>query len=82
VRENRTPGSVRGLPGNWQSYRDQLAFDAHDVDAQFLSAAARSVLLIRSPAPVVAPQVTIAEQRNSGCSHAAASYHRPLAKKY
>jgi hypothetical protein len=24
VRENRTPGSVRGLSGNWQSYRDQL----------------------------------------------------------
>jgi hypothetical protein len=22
VRENRTPGSVRGLLGNWQSYRD------------------------------------------------------------
>jgi len=29
VRENRTPGSVRGLSGNWQSYRDQLAFDAY-----------------------------------------------------
>ena len=24
VRENRTPGSVRGLSVNWQSYRDQL----------------------------------------------------------
>ena len=24
VRENRTPGSVRGLLGNWQSYRDEL----------------------------------------------------------
>ena len=24
VRENRTPGSVRGLSGNWQSYRNQL----------------------------------------------------------
>ena len=24
VRENRTPGSVRGLSGNWQSYRAQL----------------------------------------------------------
>jgi len=22
VRENRTPGSVRGLLGDWQSYRD------------------------------------------------------------
>jgi hypothetical protein len=22
VRENCTPGSVRGLSGNWQSYRD------------------------------------------------------------
>jgi len=22
MRENRTPGSVRGLLGNWQSYRD------------------------------------------------------------
>ena len=22
MRENRTPGSVRGLSGNWQSYRD------------------------------------------------------------
>jgi hypothetical protein len=29
VRENRTPGSVRGLPGNWQSYRDQLFPDAN-----------------------------------------------------
>jgi hypothetical protein len=28
VRENRTPGSVRGLSGNWQSYRDQLVSDA------------------------------------------------------
>jgi hypothetical protein len=36
VRENRTPGSVRGLPGNWQSYRDQLVFDADDGNAQFL----------------------------------------------
>ena len=25
VRENRTPGSVRGLSGNWQSYRDGMA---------------------------------------------------------
>ncbi len=25
VRENRTPGSVRGLLGNWQSYRDVRA---------------------------------------------------------
>jgi len=24
VRENRTPGSVRGLSGNWQSYRDPI----------------------------------------------------------
>ena len=23
VRENCTPGSVRGLSGNWQSYRDR-----------------------------------------------------------
>jgi len=30
VRENRTPGSVRGLSGNWQSYRNQLPFDAND----------------------------------------------------
>ena len=30
VRENRTPGSVRGLLGNWQSYRDvrQAKLDA------------------------------------------------------
>ena len=27
VRENCTPGSVRGLSGNWQSYRD-LTFSA------------------------------------------------------
>ena len=31
VRENRTPGSARGLSGNWQSYRNQLPFDAHAV---------------------------------------------------
>jgi len=30
VRENRTPGSVRGLSGNWQSYRDQLLVEAND----------------------------------------------------
>ena len=29
VRENRTPGSVRGLSGNWQSYRNQLPLDAN-----------------------------------------------------
>ena len=29
VRENRTPGSVRGLSGNSQSYRDQLGFDTN-----------------------------------------------------
>jgi len=28
VRENRTPGSVRGLSGNWQSYRDQPLSEA------------------------------------------------------
>jgi hypothetical protein len=26
VRENRTPGSVRGLSGNWQSYRDPASW--------------------------------------------------------
>src|SRR5215216_3965828 len=39
VRENRTPGSVRGLSGNWQSYRAQLLVDADDGNAQFLSTA-------------------------------------------
>jgi hypothetical protein len=43
VRENRTPGSVRGLSGNWQSYRNQT-FCANDGTAQFLSTAAISVL--------------------------------------
>ena len=36
VRENRTPGSVRGLPGNRQSYRNQLFLDVNDGNAQFL----------------------------------------------
>jgi hypothetical protein len=44
VRENCTPGSVRGLSGNWQSYRDpseaqritRKAF-AESVRAQFLA---------------------------------------------
>jgi len=36
VRENRTPGSVRGLPGNWQSYRDQLSPDRNLRGALFL----------------------------------------------
>jgi len=36
VRENRTPGSVRGLPGNWQFYRAQLALNANDWHAQSL----------------------------------------------
>ena len=35
VRENRTPGSVRGLSGNGQSYRNQLSFEANG-NAQFL----------------------------------------------
>ena len=37
VRENRKPGSVRGLSGNWQSYRDQLLFEADGRNAQFLA---------------------------------------------
>ena len=45
VRENRTPGSVRGLSGNWQSYRDQLFSDTHRRDTQFLSAVERSGLV-------------------------------------
>jgi hypothetical protein len=28
VRENCTPGSVRGLSGNWQSYRDPNSLKA------------------------------------------------------
>ena len=36
VRENCTPGSVRGLSGNWQSYRDQLDPETNDGDAQLL----------------------------------------------
>ena len=36
MRENRTPGSVRGLSGNWQSYRDQLPLDANGGRAEFL----------------------------------------------
>ena len=35
VRENRTPGSVRGLSGNWQSYRNQLVVDTNDRNAHF-----------------------------------------------
>ena len=42
---NRTPGSVRGLSGNWQSYRDQFPFDANDGNAQFLPTVARSALV-------------------------------------
>src|SRR6478736_6764103 len=45
VRENRTPGSVRGLSGNWQSYRAQLFIEATDGNAQFLSKVARSALV-------------------------------------
>src|ERR1043166_3937397 len=44
VRENRTPGSVRGLPGNWQSYRAQLSLDANDGNAQFLPNLAGAVV--------------------------------------
>jgi hypothetical protein len=44
VRENRTPGSVRGLLGNWQSYRDQLFSDAADRNAQCLATRAESAL--------------------------------------
>ena len=31
VRENRMPGSVRGLSGNWQSYRDGAQSDAQSM---------------------------------------------------
>ena len=34
VRENRTPGSVRGLSGDWQSYRDQLDNGACEVELE------------------------------------------------
>ena len=36
VQENCTPGSVRGLSGNWQSYRDQLGVGVNDRSAWFL----------------------------------------------
>jgi|GEM_PF-3985109 len=45
VRENRTPGSVRGLPGNWQSYRAQLFPDHNYGSAQFLPSVARNALI-------------------------------------
>ena len=48
VRENRTPGSVRGLSGNWQSYRNQLVTYANDKNAEFLPTIARSVLRLIS----------------------------------
>ena len=48
VRENRTPGSVRGLSGNWQSYRAQLVFDVDGKNAQFLAMVGRSALVRRS----------------------------------
>src|SRR5690349_23285166 len=47
VRENRTPGSVRGLSGNWQSYRDQLFPGADHRKAQFLPAGAKRLDFIR-----------------------------------
>jgi len=51
VRENRTPGSVRGLLGNWQSYRNQLSLDANGRNAQFLETSAGTGLgLIGKPA--------------------------------
>ena len=46
VRENRTPGSVRGLLGNWQSYRDQLAFDTNSGNTHFLRAVIKHELAI------------------------------------
>src|ERR1041385_7683361 len=47
VRENRTPGSARGLSGNWQSYRAQLVFEANDRNAQFLATGPRNGLIQR-----------------------------------
>jgi hypothetical protein len=58
VRENRTPGSVRGLPGNWQSYRDQLFIDHNHRSAQFLPRVARSALNLP-----VTPSHSIARKR-------------------
>jgi hypothetical protein len=45
VRENRTPGSVRGLSGNWQSYRAQLFSQADNGNAQLVPAVERSVVV-------------------------------------
>jgi hypothetical protein len=35
VRENRTPGSVRGLSGDWQSYRDEAWRDCTSATTGF-----------------------------------------------
>ena len=43
VRENRTPGSVRGLSGNWQSYRAQLGFRPYQLKCSASSKHVRSV---------------------------------------
>ena len=55
MRENRTPGSVRGLSGNWQSYRHQLPLDANDGNAQILSAmlVCQPILHITPPIPIM-----------------------------
>jgi hypothetical protein len=53
VRENRTPGSVRGLSGNWQSCRDQLFLEANGRNAQFLPTGARRAYLGKSIRPCV-----------------------------
>jgi len=34
VRENRTPGSVRGLLGDWQSYRDASQFQCEELQSE------------------------------------------------
>src|SRR6266566_1322253 len=36
VRENRTPGSVRGLSGNWQSYRDLRSEEQEETISSYL----------------------------------------------
>jgi hypothetical protein len=42
IPSNRKGEVAEGLPGNWQSYRDQLAFDANDGDVQFPRARANT----------------------------------------
>jgi hypothetical protein len=65
VRENRTPGSVRGLSGNWQSYRDDISLAYQVMRAKVLITLLLAFFGV-GQAVAQTPQVSIVLNDDSG----------------